>query len=166
MPDVYTSDLLTTIAKAESNGNYNAYFGNARNSQVQFTTMTVGQVLEWQRQFAASGQASTAVGRYQFIDTTLQGLVDELGIAQDELFDPTMQDRLANKLLQRRGLYEYVEQKISKEEFAHNLSKEWAALPRVIGDAPTASYYAGDGLNTARLSIEEISKSIETVREL
>ena len=165
-PKIYTADLLTTIAKGESKNNYNAYFGNAGNSSIQFTAMSVGEVLAWQKQFVEQGNPSSAVGRYQFIDSTLQGLVQDLNIDQNATFDEALQDRLAVALLERRGIRDYVDNKISREAFAHNLSKEWAALPRAIGDRPEQSYYAGDGLNKARLSISEIYASIATVRKL
>lgn len=163
---LYTADLLTTIAKVESKNNYNAYFGNASNTSVQFTSMTVGEVLAWQKQFVEQGNPSSAVGRYQFIDSTLRGLVQQLKIDQTAKFDEPLQDRLAVALLERRGIREYVSDKISREEFAHNLSKEWAALPRAIGDQPERSYYAGDGLNKAQLSVDEVYRSIATVRKL
>ena len=166
MPDIYTTDLLNVIAKGESRGNYNAYFGNANNNKIRFTEMTVGEVLEWQRSFVAGGNASSAVGRYQFIDGTLQGLIDQLRVNTDTLFDEALQDRLANALLERRGLREYVNDKISRDEFAHNISKEWAAVPRVIGDNPDASYYDGDGINSAQLSQAEILDAIASVRTL
>jgi conjugal transfer mating pair stabilization protein TraG len=163
---LYTADLLTTIAKVESKNNYNAYFGNAGNTSVQFTSMTVGEVLAWQEQFIEQGNPSSAVGRYQFIDSTLRGLVQQLKIDQTTKFDEALQDKLAVALLERRGIREYVSDKISREEFAHNLSKEWAALPRAIGDQPEQSYYANDGLNKAQLSVDEIYRSIATVRKL
>lgn len=163
---IYTADLLTTIAKVESKDNYNAYFGNAGNTSIRFTSMSVAEVLEWQRQFVAQGHPSSAVGRYQFIDSTLRGLVQQLKIDQTTKFDETLQDRLAVALLERRGIREYVSDKISREEFAHNLSKEWAALPRAIGGQPEQSYYASDGLNKAQLSVDEIYRSIATVRKL
>ena len=163
---LYTADLLTTIAKLESKNNYNAYFGNAGNTSVQFTSMTVGEVLAWQQQFIEQGNPSSAVGRYQFIDSTLRGLVQQLKIDQTTKFDEALQDKLAVALLERRGIREYVSDKISREEFAHNLSKEWAALPRAIGDQPEQSYYANDGLNKAQLSVDEIYRSIATVRKL
>jgi muramidase (phage lysozyme) len=163
---LYTADLLTTIAKVESKNNYNAYFGNAGNTSVQFTSMTVGEVLAWQKQFVEQGNPSSAVGRYQFIDSTLRGLVHQLNIDQTAKFDEALQDKLAVALLERRGIREYANDKISREEFAHNLSKEWAALPQAIGDQPEQSYYANDGLNKAQLSVDEIYRSIATVRKL
>ena len=166
MRNIYTTDLLTTIAEAESNGNYNAYYGKAGNVDVQFTSMPVKDVLAWQKKFVDEGSPSSAVGRYQFIDSTLQSLVDQLRIDQQEIFNEALQDKLAVALLERRGLRDYVDQKISREEFAHNLSKEWAALPRVIGNTPERSYYAGDGLNAAQLSIDQIYAGIATVRKV
>ncbi len=163
---LYTSELLNTIAKVESKYNYNAYFGNSANTSVQFTAMTVDEVLAWQAQFVAQGNASSAVGRYQFIDSTLRGLVTQLNIAGTEVFDEALQDKLAVALLERRGIRDYVDSKISREEFAHNLSKEWAALPKTIGENPEQSYYAGDGLNKAQVSVDEMFASIATVRKL
>jgi hypothetical protein len=55
---------------------------------------------------------------------------------------------------------------MSREAFAHSLSQEWAALPRAIGENPEQSYYAGDGLNKAQLSVDEMFASIATVRKL
>lgn len=163
---IHTADLLNTIAKVESRYNYNAYFGNPNNRSVQFTNMTVNEVLAWQKQFVQQGNPSSAVGRYQFIDSTLQGLVRELRIDKNTKFDAALQDRLAVALLERRGIRDYVENKMSREEFAHSLSKEWAALPKATGKNPEQSYYAGDGLNKAQLSVDEVYASIATVRKL
>lgn len=163
---IHTADLLNTIAKVESSQNYNAYFGNSKNTSIKFTDMTVAEVLAWQKQFVSQGNPSSAVGRYQFIDSTLQGLVRQLNIDEAMQFDEALQDRLAIALLERRGIHDYVNNKISREEFAHSLSKEWAALPKAIGDNPERSYYASDGLNKAQLSVNEIYASIATVRKL
>jgi conjugal transfer mating pair stabilization protein TraG len=151
-PAAYTP-ILNTIAKGESEGNYNAYFGNAANATIRFTDMSVGEVLAWQQEYVHSGSPSSAVGRYQIIRPTLTGLVQELGLDPAVRFDKTLQDRLAIALLERRGSEAYVGQKLSREQFAANLAREWAALPKVIGDNPEQSYYAGDGLNASRVSI-------------
>lgn len=158
------SELLSIIAEGESKGNYNAYFGHAGNTSIDFTSMTVGEVLQWQHDFVAGGQPSSAVGKYQFIRPTLEGLVHEMHIDMNEIFDARLQDKLAIHLLERRGVREYLRGGISREEFAHNLSKEWAALPRVIGANPGASYYDGDGLNKAQVSVDTLLAAIETLR--
>lgn len=156
--------LLDVIAKAESNGNYNAYFGNAGNSQIKFTDMTVAEVMKWQADFIAQGQPSSAVGRYQIISTTLSGLVNRKIVDVNEKFDEATQDRLAIALVERRGSLDYVARQLSAHEFAANLAKEWAGLPRVLGGNPTDSYYAGDGLNKSRTSVEEVLGAIAPIR--
>lgn len=155
--------LLATIAKGESRGNYNAHYGQAGNTSVRFTDMTISQVLQWQQDFVAQGSPSSAVGRYQFVRPTLAGLVEQRGIDGEARFDEAMQDELAVALLERRGVRQYVAKQLSREELAANLAKEWAALPKVIGDRPEESYYAGDGLNEARISIDEVFSAIQAI---
>lgn len=163
--NVNYTELLSTIAEGESKGNYNAYFGNAGNASIRFTNMTVAEVMRWQRDFVASGKPSNAVGKYQFMGTTLAGLVDEMNIDPHTKFDEALQDRLAIRLIERRGAREYLRGAVSREQFAHNLSMEWAALPRVIGDDPNASYYAGDGMNKSHISISAVLGAIDTLRD-
>ncbi len=158
------TEMLETIAKGESSGNYNAYYGNAGNSdEPDFTSMSVDDVLAWQRDYVENGSPSSAVGRYQFIRPTLEGLIEEQGIDGSEVFTAELQDRLAIALIERRGVHDYMDGNITREEFAYNLSQEWAALPKVIGEEPEESFYAGDGLNEVRISIDEIYASMDTL---
>lgn len=161
-PSTYAS-LMGLIGKVESNNNYNAYFGNSENQKIKFTDMTLGEVMQWQADFVASGSPSSAVGRYQIISTTLTGLVEELKIDLKQNFDQRTQDRMAIVLFERRGSIAYVNNELSSEEFAANLAKEWAALPRVVGDNPKTSYYAGDGLNISQTNPDKV---LEAVKEI
>jgi hypothetical protein len=156
--------LLQLIAKVESKGNYNAYFGNASNSSINFTAMSIAEVMKWQSDHVSQGNLSSAVGKYQIVDKTLSGLVRQLGIDTSQMFDQTMQDQLAIALLERRGAESYINQELTRDQFAANLAKEWAALPKVIGEKPGASYYAGDGLNKSLVSVNEVMKAIEPIR--
>ncbi|HTE22822.1 MAG TPA: hypothetical protein VK674_07360 [Candidatus Limnocylindria bacterium] len=156
--------LLNTIAKGESRGNYNAHFGNAANKRIRFTEMPVGEVLQWQKDFVRKGSVSSAVGKYQFIRPTLQGLVQQLSLDPRVEFDEKLQDKLAIKLLERRGAHAFVQKKLTREQFATNLAKEWAALPKVKGSNPGESYYAGDGINKAHISIDEVFKALTTLQ--
>lgn len=157
--------LLNVIAEGESRGNYNAYFGSVSNNEIRFTTMSIADVLEWQTRYVEQGSPSNAVGRYQIIQPTLQGLIDEYTIDTSLLFNEAMQDKLAIALMERRGSIPFIEQKVSAEEFAHNLSKEWAALPKIIGEAPEASYYDGDGLNASQINSTAILGAIDTFKQ-
>lgn len=158
------ASLLGVIGAAESNDNYNAYYGNAANTTVTFTNMTIAEVLQWQQSFVQQGNPSSAVGRYQIINTTLASLVQQLNINVQQKFTPALQDTLAITLLERRGAVDYANKKITKEEFAAQLAKEWAALPKTLGATPEASYYAGDGLNAARVTIPEVLGAINLIR--
>lgn len=161
-PAAYTP-LLNTIAKGESNGNYNAYYGNARNTGLRFTDMTVSEVLQWQVERVHQGNPSSAVGKYQIVQPTLAGLVQQLSIDPKTRYSEALQDRLAVALLERRGSLAFVAKELTPEQFAASLAKEWAALPRVVGGNPQESYYAGDGLNQSRISIEEVYAALEAV---
>lgn len=156
--------LLGVIAQAESKGNYNAYFGNTHNTSVRFTVMTIAEVLEWQAAYVAQGSPSSAVGRYQFLNTTLESLVNERGIDTAATFDEKMQDSLAAYLLERRGSEAYINQELSKQDFAANLAKEWASLPMIVGDMPEKSYYESDGLNKALVKPGEVLGAVDAVR--
>lgn len=157
---VSAKPLLDLIARVESKGNYNAYFGNAGNTSITFTEMSIADVLSWQEDFIAAGHPSSAVGRYQIISTTLKGLVQQLNIDTNQPFNEAMQDKMAIALLERRGATEYVNNQIDGRQFAAELAKEWAALPRVVGDRPEQSYYAGDGLNKALVKVDEVLRVV------
>ena len=161
-PTVY-KPLLHLIAEAESNGNYNAHFGNAGNEATRFTDMTIQEVMSWQADFVAAGSVSSAVGRYQIIDSTLVGLVNEMELDTSLKFDESMQDAMAIKLLERRGAEDYIRGHLTAEQFAANIAMEWAALPKVTGEDPNQSYYAGDGLNYSRITRDQVLAAIETI---
>jgi muramidase (phage lysozyme) len=162
-PAVYRP-LLDTIAKGESNGNYNAYFGNPGNTSLKFTEMSVSQVLLWQEAYVRQGSASSAVGKYQIIRPTLAGLANRLEIDPEAKFDEQLQDRLGVALLEKRGAEEYMRDQLARDQFAANLAKEWAALPKIHGDNPDQSYYAGDGLNKVQISVEEIYRALAVIK--
>ncbi|MDN5274813.1 MAG: hypothetical protein JWP06_714 [Candidatus Saccharibacteria bacterium] len=157
------NQLLHLIASVESKGNYNAYFGHAGNSSIDFTAMSIADVMKWQSDYVHQGSPSSAVGRYQIMDTTLSGLVKELGVDTHRPFDQATQDRMAVTLIERRGAVSYVNGELTREQFAANLAKEWAALPRVVGENPDDSYYASDGLNKSLVGVDEVLKAINPI---
>lgn len=155
--------LLRLIAGVESKNNYNAYFGNATNTQIDFTNMSIADVMQWQKAFVDQGNYSSAVGRYQIINTTIDGLVRRLGTDTSQKFDKTTQDAFAIALLERRGSIEFINKELTNEQFAANLAKEWAALPKMIGQNPNDSYYAGDGVNKALVNADEVLSAIDKI---
>ncbi|CAN5655988.1 hypothetical protein BH23PAT1_BH23PAT1_3100 [soil metagenome] len=151
--------LLDLIARVEAGGNYNAYFANVNNTEIQFTSMTVGAVLIWQQTATRS-----PVGAYQIKNSTLVGLIEKLDISHEEIFNAELQEALAVELLKQRGLDEFLAGRLPIEQFAHSISKEWAALPVVLGPQPHQSNYAADGLNKAQVGVEETLSTIEGIR--
>ena len=155
--------LLSLIAKAESKNNYNAHFGNASNSSAKFTSMTIKEVMQWQDDYVKKGNPSSAVGKYQILNTTLSELVKQNGINENDLYDEEMQDALAVKLLERRGSTQYVNKELSRDEFAANIAKEWASLPKVVGNNPDDSYYQSDGLNKSLVKVDDVLEAIKPI---
>lgn len=108
---------------------YGAFTGGA----VNLTSMPLNDVLALQGRMLAhpsNGYNSSAVGRYQITRRTLQGLMGELGLTGDRLFDEDTQDELARALLRRRG-----------SDLA-GLRNEWEGL-RNVDDTTISSAYNG-----------------------
>lgn len=154
--------LLDFIAGPESNGNYNAYYEHAGNRTIQFTGMTVDEVIAWQRDHVAKGNASSSVGRYQIILDTMRHLKKTMGLSGSERFSPELQDKMAIALLERRGYSDFKAGRITKEEFANSLAEEWAGLPMVSGSKAGQSAYAGDGLNSAGVGVNDFLSILDT----
>ncbi|BCH60417.1 hypothetical protein RvVAR0630_30410 [Agrobacterium vitis] len=134
-------NILDLIASVESGGDYNATLDNGRwtGGAQNLTGMTLNQVRELQRKMLADpanralygdGKGSSALGRYQITGATLEGLIKELGLSGDRLYDEKTQDELARALLRRRG----------SDPAA--LRQEWSGLNRV-DDGTIRSTYNG-----------------------
>ncbi len=156
--------LLDLIGDKESGGNYNAFYGNARNNEVDFTSMKVKDVRSWQERFVKQGSKSSAVGKYQIIRKTMDQLISDLNLTGDELFDEAMQDKMAIKLADKRGYSKWKSGGLSDDKFANNLAKEWASFPVIGGDKHGRSYYAGDGLNKALIDPDSVLKALQNDR--
>jgi uncharacterized protein (TIGR02594 family) len=166
--------LLDFIGKFESGSNYNAFFGKTRNTDnPRFTGMKVNEVLAWQDDFVRNKKSpSSAVGKYQFVRGTLNALRSK-GIAKaNDEFEDGVQDRLAIALLKRRGLDRFLAGLLSEEEFGIHVAMEWASMP-VPRDVRKdngktvrkgQSYYAGDGLNMALVSVRDFLDALRSVR--
>jgi muramidase (phage lysozyme) len=146
--------LLDYIGKHESGGNYNVLVGGKTNPDL--SNMTIGEVMQFQKKMKEDGHESTAVGKYQIINSTLGGLV-KAGFANiDDKFDASTQDKLAVGLLKQRGLDNYMSGKLDANTFADKLSMEWASLPYHTG----SSYYAGVGSNKSGEGRDKFMESV------
>ena len=135
---------------------YNQVYG--ANRTIPLERMTLDQALAWQKREISAGTDSSAIGRYQFINKTLKSLKSDMGLSGNEVMDKKLQDRMAVQLLKRRGFEQYAKGKLSKEQFANNLAKEFASLPVASGRKKGRSYYADDGLNKSLVSVSDIMR--------
>lgn len=164
--------LLNLIGDTEAPRGYGTIYGNNQDKlKVPLTSMTLDQVIAagktWSKRYGSS-----AAGRYQFMNATLIGLKQELGLAGGLLFDSDLQDRLGMRLLDRRGYELFVAGGIDRTEFGKRLAQEWASFPvlaacrgarRVLTRGQ--SYYAGDGRNKALVAPERVEAVLDKVLE-
>ena len=164
--------LLDLIGKHEADGAvrpqgaasaYDVVWGGIKASlrpSTPISKMTAREVQAWQAHVVKKGSRSSAAGRYQFIRTTLGGLIEQGHVNADRLFDATAQDSAAIALLNRRGWQRYLSGAVTDVEFAENLAKEWASFPVMTGPNRGRSYYAGDGLNAASAKPDEVLAAV------
>lgn len=149
--------LLDTIGSKEAPQGYGQIFSGAKSKLPKGTptnvaVMSLNSVLALQNLMRKYGSASTACGRYQFLQKTLMATIRAMDLDGTEIWTPTLQDHMAVTLMEGRGLNKYLRGELSAENFANNLAMEWASLPVVTpinGKYPGQSYYHGDGLNKA-----------------
>jgi len=106
------------------------------------TRMTVQQIYKWIDD--TPGQ-NHAIGRYQFIPSTLKSLMTRIGAKPSERFSPELQNRLAAELLEDAGQGAFLSGQLSQTGFMNNLAKIWAGLPTSSG----VSFYEGIAGNKA-----------------
>jgi muramidase (phage lysozyme) len=167
--------LLRFISRTETgeagDKAYETVFGhNQAKLPKKLTAMTLDEWIKagpgWTKKFGSS-----AAGAFQFMRKTLIGLKDEMDLTGSETMDAGMQDRLGFYLLQRRGYDAFVAGRRDRIAFAKALAQEWASFP-VLADTQGAhrrvkrgeTYYAGDQLNRALVSPEQIEAVLATVR--
>ena len=180
MSRIYTDLSITEflrhfIAEPESGGDYDIVWGGIKavdHPTIPITAMTCRQVWDWQQSIDHK-YMSEAAGAYQILQDTLEGLLTEAHcpIGWSDTFNKTTQDTLAVRLLERRGLQKYLDGEMSLIQFCQNLSKEWASLPAQTFDArgrsaKGQSYYAGDGLNKAHVTIKEVQNAAAETKRL
>jgi conjugal transfer mating pair stabilization protein TraG len=152
--------VLDLIAGAESRGNYNAWYGNARQNEVVLADLSLDQVRALQGDLVRANGGS-AIGRYQIIASTLDSLTGRLGLSGEERFTPALQDRLALQLAADAGMPAWLDGRLSDERFAENLARVWAGLP---SDGTGASYYAGLQGNRATVAWDDVLSALRDIR--
>ncbi|MEP1586295.1 MAG: hypothetical protein ABJJ92_05455 [Tateyamaria sp.] len=146
------AQLKSLIALAEAGPkHYNAVHVSARTKTPKRPTqMTLGEIDRWTR--ATPGQPH-AIGRYQFIPSTLRSLTRRAGYSGDTIFSPQVQDRLADLLLIDAGINRFAAGKLSRAQFMDNLALIWAGLPKRDGKSAYHNF-AGNRATISRAVYE------------
>ena len=139
--------LLSLIAQAEAgSAGYDAVQHGARVKPPRNPTdMSLGEIYAWIE--ATPGQHH-AIGRYQFIPSTLRRVARIRGFGSDVRFSAGVQDQLALILLEEAGLEAFRRGEMTRRTFMRNLAKIWAGLPLPSG----RSYYHGYAGNAASMT--------------
>jgi hypothetical protein len=152
--------LRDLIARAEAGRDgYDAVQHGARiRPALPPTQMTLGEIFAWIR---ATPRQPHAIGRYQFIPSTLARLVEIAGASAEDRFSPEMQDRLADILLQEAGLDAFRSGTLSRHGFMNNLAKIWAGFPTSSG----RSHYHGYAGNAATMTWARFDREMAAIFE-
>ncbi|PRY80157.1 hypothetical protein CLV80_1017 [Yoonia maritima] len=147
---------LIAVAEADSRGYDTIHHGATRLPSDLPTNMTVGQVLAW---VEATPRQPHAIGRYQFIPSTLRDLMRRGGYSHNMRFSPALQDNLADILLKDAGYDAFTEGRIGRTRFMNNLAKVWAGLPTSTG----RSAYDGYAGNRATITWATFDREMASI---
>jgi muramidase (phage lysozyme) len=146
----------------------------------ELTVMTLSQVESYQKQRIKDGRKSSAVGKYQFIKSTLKECVGYLGCdPMRTVFSRDVQDALIiQRLIKFRKYDQWKAESIDTGKFMIFLAAEFASMP-VPYDIPAGSiyknsprrnlkkgqsFYAGDGLNKANHDPDHLYQALEDIK--
>jgi len=148
-----TSGLASFIGGVESGNDYTKLVGGKTDKNILNKTVA---------QLSSEKGDKFAMGRYQIQMATAKDVLSGAGIDPSKFkFDEAGQDKLFQLLLNRRGYKDFMSGKLKKEDFAKNLSMEWAALPK---DASGQSYWAGVGGNKAHRGWGETLQQLDQLK--
>ena len=163
--------ILELIAKGESKtgpAGYNVTYGNGRYDpphRPPLTEMTLSEIYTLQDYLVKKSGKSGAVGKYQFIPKTLHEVVNAMRLPDSTLFDTRTQDALAlYRLTSFRKYKSWKRGDISNQDFAHELSKEYASFPDPRNGGK--SHYHGRNGNVARLSLSDVYTALTAAHKL
>ena len=127
--------LLDMLAQAEGTSrSYGVVFGGGINRDLEQGNLTVQEVIDLGNS-ATTGSGAT--GRYQFMPSTLQGLIRNGVLKPDQKFTPEIQDKAALALIRGRGVDPT---KPLTRDSIYRLGGEWASLEGGPQMKPGGSY--------------------------
>lgn len=148
--------ILNIIAHAESvGGSYSSAYPGKIIPGLE--NMTMEKAVK-----ASGGMDSTgkhkAIGRYQFTRLTTEQ-AQRANLKPTDKFSPENQDKMAIALIEGKKGVSFDMLKNNPGRAQLLLSQEWAGLPK---DAGNRSFYAGDGVNAARVDTQSLNKAFSS----
>lgn len=176
-----SSPLADLIQRGESGrSNYNAYNRGTyvgadgrehirgSTGPLDFSGMTVGEMMDSQALPRGDENRLFAVGRYQVIPSTMSDAVNKLGIDRSQVFTPEIQDQVFSDYLithKKSDVRKYITDAPggSLHDAQNALAQEWAS----IADPDTGkSYYdKPGGSNHASITSAETEQALNTMRQ-
>lgn len=164
--------LSNLIGRGE--GGYNSYnrgqAGDSGGAAIDFSQMTVGEIMRRQSLPHRDPQYLFAVGKFQMIPGTMRETVAHLHVDPSARFTPDLQERMFAEYLvsgKRPAVREYITgaggaQALGSAQLA--LAQEFAS----VADPRTGrSYYDGDSAgNHSSISAREVQQALDRMREL
>lgn len=134
---------------------------------IDFSKLTLGQVMDMQALPARDSDRLFAVGKYQIIPQTLENAVRTLHLDRNQPFSHEMQDRIFSEYLikdKRPQVRDYLMGKegATLQSAQHSLAQEWASFPDPAKNG--ASYYSKDGVNKAHISLDQSANALKDMR--
>ena len=168
-----SNELGRLIGSGE--GGYNSYnrgvAGDARGAQIDFSQMTVAEIMRRQDLPAGDPNRLFAVGKYQFTPNTLEEAINQTGVDRNARFTPQLQEKLfADYLIdeKRPSVRAYITGEATGpqalERAQHALALEFASVgtPRNGGRGA----YDGDSAgNQASITTKETATALNNMRD-
>jgi hypothetical protein len=169
MPDGAGGILGEMVGKIESKGNYNAFnrgtAGVSTGGPLNLVGMTIGDIKAQQALPKNDPSRLFAVGKYQIVPTTMKETVENLGVQNNELYTPALQEKMFRKFLigdKRKKLKGYIMGKHDDLDAAQiDLANEFASVPKPGG----GSAHAGVGGNVALITSDKARAGINAERD-
>ena len=157
-------DLKTAIRRAESGNDYGATFrayldGFSRRNE-DITNMSINQVVQYQKDYIAhqrklgipETKRSAAVGAYQMLYPEVAA--SKTGVPLTAKFNKENQDRMADYYLNMAGYQQFINGRITAEQFNNRLAGQFASLKTTSG----RGVYDSDGINRAYEDLLDLIK--------
>lgn len=147
--------LLDVISSGE--GGYTSMYPSE--NYPNLVNMTISDVIKFQKQKLRDGRASAAVGRYQMLYP--EKYAAAAGIPLSSKFSPENQDKMAVAYIKKyRKGQDWIDGKITDEQFGYQLSAEFAGLKQPNG----VGKYDRDGRNKATVDWKITKKALQKVK--